>query len=135
VGFVPSRHNGRRGYQAGVYFPLFAQIGGHVPKLKAAPFYDLELGYAFRAAAFDEETPWHPVGLGGYHLAATVGVRIFTRNRYNLSLGLRMAFRGMEMTFQEYGHDYDTGLLTLERNVRNVSSMFLGLSIMHTIGR
>lgn len=135
VGLLPTRHIGRRQHQAGMYFPLFLQLGGHLPKMRISPYYDFEVGYAFRAVEFYDHPAWHPVGVGGYHLATMLGARFFTRVRYNIAVGVRFAFRGMEMSFREFGHNYEKGILTLEQNERPVSAFFIGLGIIQTFGR
>lgn len=135
VTFMPTRHNGRQMKQSGVYFPVFAQFGGHRPGRMITPFYDLEVGYAFRAHYFTSEPDFHPVGTGGYHVAATVGARFIQHLRYNFSIGLRVSLRGMDITFREFGHDYDKGLLTIEDHVRTVSALYIGLGMIHSFGR
>lgn len=131
VSFLPSRHNGRQNQIEGFSIPLFVQYGGQLRGNRVLPVYQMELGYAFNAALLSDHV-FRPQGPGGYHVAASAGIRILSPNRYNLTLGLRASVRGYEMKFREYTIDPDKGILRMEDNLRQFGALFLGISITHS---
>lgn len=134
VTFIPSHHNTRQNQIAGIYFPLFLQYGGDIPMGKNYFFYNLELGYAFNLTHY-EKNKSSPLGLGGLHAATVVGIKFRSKNRYSFDLGFRMGFRPNEIMFREYTFDPDNGLLQLHDTQKTVTSLFLGVSIIHSFGR
>jgi hypothetical protein len=134
VTFIPSHHNARQDQIAGIYLPLFLQYGGDIPTGNNFLFYNVELGYAFNLLHY-EENKSSPLGLGGLHAATVVGIKFRTKRKYTFDLGFRMGFRPNEIMFREYTFDRDNGLLQLHDTQKTVTSLFLGVSIIHSFGR
>ena len=131
VSFIPDRHNGRQDQIEGFNIPVFVQYGGQLPGRSVLPYYNVEAGYAFNVAQFSNHV-FRPLGMGGYHLATSVGFRFLSPNRYSMVLAMRVGLRGYEMQFREYTTDPDKGILVMHDNIRHFSALFLGISIIHS---